>query len=185
MSWGWSIIHRLSSEQNPDTNHMIRRHLRSRALWSHRANWEHKLENIWQLTGQVRDDIKKKHVKQSSSKQWHYTEDYVNIALWQGFEVACGRTLSLDYKVPDSKIGLSFGAHLIETSARSAKSRTLLEKEHGEFILGIAAAKEMKELADLWSEVAELQEAMRAMAEKALRSNDILYACRFCRHLWK
>jgi len=185
LSWGWPIIYRPSSEHNPDSNHMIRRHLRSRALWSHHANWERKLENIWQLTGQVCDDIKKKYVKQSSSKQWHYTEDYVNTALWQGFEVACGRTLSLDYKVSVSKIGLSFGAYLIETSATSTKSRNLLEKEHRQFIHEIAATKEMKDLASLWSEVVEIQEAMRAIVAKALKSNDILFACRFCKHLWR
>ncbi|MFC1964776.1 hypothetical protein ACFLWG_02070 [Chloroflexota bacterium] len=137
------------------------------------------------MTGQVRDDIKKKHVEQSSNKEWHYTEDYVNTALWQGFEVACGKTLSLDYKVPDSKIGLSFGAYLIETSATTTKSRNLLEKENREFIHGIVATKEMKDLASLWSEVAELQEAMRAIVTKVLMSNDILYACRFCKHLWR
>ncbi len=185
LSWGWPMIHKPSSEHNPDSNHMIRRHLRSRALWSHHANWERKLESIWQLTGQVRDDIKKKHVEQSSSKQWRYAEDYVNTALWQGFEVACGRTLSLDYKVPDSKIGLSFGAYLIENSATSAKSRALLEKEHREFIRGVAATNEMKDLVSLWNEVAELQEAMRAIAINTLKSSDILYPCKFCKHLWK
>jgi len=98
--------------------------------------------------------------------------------------VACGRTLNLDYKVPDSKIGLSFGAYLIETSATSTESRNLLEKEHREFIDGIAVIEEMKDLASRWSEVTELEEAMRAIVSKALRSNDILYACSFCRHLW-
>ncbi|MFC1966463.1 hypothetical protein ACFLWI_05915 [Chloroflexota bacterium] len=185
LSWGWPITHRPSSEHNPDLNNMIRRHLRSRALWSHHANWERKLDSIWQLTSQIRDDIKKKHVKQSSSKQWDYTEDYVNTALSQGFEVTCGRTSSLDYKVPDSKTGLSFGAYLIETSATSTKSRNLLEKGHRKFIHGIAVTKEMKDLASLWNEVAKIQETMRAIVAKAIRSNDILYACRFCKHLWR
>ncbi len=185
LSWGWLTIYRPSSEQNPDSNHIIRHHLRSRRLWSHHADWERKLENIWQLTSQIRDDIKKKHIQQSSSKQWHYTEDYVNIALCQGFEVACGRTLSLDYKVPDSKIGLSFGAYLIEASATSTKSRNLLEKEHREFIHGIAATEKMKDLVSLYSEVVKTQEAMRAIVAKSIRSNDILYACRFCKHLWR
>ncbi len=185
LSWGWPVIHKPSSECNPDSNQILRRHLRSRALWSHHGNWERKLESIWQLVSQVCGNTQKKHLNESSSKRWHYTEDYVTTALWLGFEVACGRTLSLDYGVPDSKIGLSFGAYPIETSVRSAESRTLLEKEHREFIHGIAVTKEMKDLAGLWSEVAELQEAMRAIAAKALRSNDILYACRFCKHLWK
>jgi len=97
----------------------------------------------------------------------------------------CGRTLNLDYKVPDSEIGLSIGAYQIEMSVTSKTSRNLLEQEHREFIDGIAATEQMKDLASLWSEVKVLEEAMRAVVTKTLRSNDILYACSFCKHLWK
>ena len=47
--WGWQSVYRPSAEQDPDSNHMLRRHLRSRALWYHHAAWVRKLENIWQI----------------------------------------------------------------------------------------------------------------------------------------
>jgi len=183
--WGWSTTYKPTQELDPDSNNMIRRHVKSRTLWTHHTNWEHKVKNIWELTNQIYIDVKKKHHDQASEKKGQYTDDYVNTALWEGFEMACGRTTNLNYKEPDNKIGLSYGAYTIETSVTSKESRNLIEKEHREFCSAIAATKEMKDLARLYSEVAELEAAMKAIVTKTLKSNDILYTCRFCKHLWR
>ena len=183
--WGWPTTYKPTQELDADSNNMIRRHVKSRTLWSHHSNWEIKLKHISKLTDQIYIDVKKKHDDQITEKKWQYTDDYVNTALWEGFEMACGRTTNLSYKEPDSKIGLSLGGYKIETSAVSKASRNQIEKEHREFCNAIAKTGEMKDLACLCSEVAELEVAMKAIVTKTLKSNDILYTCRFCKHLWR
>jgi hypothetical protein len=164
---------------------MLRQHLRSRSLWSHYANWERKLESIWRLTNQVKEKANRMHPEQSLNKQLQYIEDYVNTALWQGFEMACGNVLKIDYKVPENQLGLSFGAYIIEISAATKAVRDLVEKEHKDFSHEISRIGEMKDLVSLWSDIKELQESILALAMKDLKSSNILYPCRFCRHLWK
>ena len=184
-SWGWQLTYKPSAEQDQDQNHMLRRHLRSRTLWNHHANWDRKQESVWNLTIQIRDDASKKHMQQPLNREKHYTEDYLNTALWQGFDIACGRTIKLSYQTREGYEGLSFGAYVIKTSITSIEDRTLVEKDHRNFSYEIAQTDKMKELASLWSDIEKLQEAVRAIATKTLKSNDILYPCRFCKHLWK
>jgi hypothetical protein len=43
----------------------------------------------------------------------------------------------------------------------------------------------MLELAREWQQVLDLQKKMRELAEKAIKSSDILYPCQFCRRLWQ
>ena len=183
--WSWESVYKPTIEQDPDSNHMLRHHLRSRALWSHHANWSRKLESIWHLTSDVKEEADKKHKEQSLNKQRQYTDDYINTALWQGFEMACGNKLRIAYKTPDDQVGLSFGAYRIEGSVKSADERTLVEKEHHDFIYDIASLELLGALVDTWTEVLKIQQNMQALVTKALKSKDILYSCRFCKHLWK
>lgn len=184
-SWGWQVIYIPSVEQDPDKNHMLRHHLKSRRLWTHHTNWEHELKTVWDFSNQVCTDVKLRYMEQLLNKQRQYTEDYLNTALWQGFEVACGNKLRIEYKTPDDQVGLSFGAYRIESSVTSADERTLVEKEHRDFIYEIAGLKPMRTLVDTWNEVSTIQQNIQALVTKALKSKDILHSCRFCKHLWK
>ena len=82
---------------------MLKCHLRSRALWSQHAGWDVKLERIGNLIKQVHTETQTKYVKLSTIKQRQYTEDYIRTALWQGFELACGAVLKIDYRIPEHK----------------------------------------------------------------------------------
>ncbi len=53
-TWGWKSIYRPAIAIEPDNNHIIRHHLRSRTLWSHHGNWGRELDSIWHLINQVR-----------------------------------------------------------------------------------------------------------------------------------
>ena len=44
--WGWQSPYRPILKQDPDSNHILRRHLRSRALWRYHTDWEGKLDSI-------------------------------------------------------------------------------------------------------------------------------------------
>jgi hypothetical protein len=183
--WGWQAVYTPATEQIAGNNHMLRRHLRSRTLWKLHTSWQSKVENAWHLVSQIREKANAEHVQLSNDKQRQYTEDYLGIALWQGFEVACGKKLEKLYAVPSDQKGVAYGAYKIEMSATSQEERSLIEKEHLDFIFSVAQLKGTKDLARLWSEVRSLQERMSSIAIKALKSNDILYVCTFCRHLWK
>ena len=183
--WGWESVYSPAVEQDPDNNHILRRHLRSRAFWSHHANWVLKLNNIWHLINQLCKDSNNQPLKQSQNMQIQYTPEYFAVALWKGFDVANGREIDNWYKVPDDQCGVSYGAYKIELSATTEKERSLIEKEHRQFINYLAQLGEMRQIVKLWHEVDALQTQMYSIANKALKSGDILYPCVFCKHLWK
>ena len=121
--WGWESVYLPSAEQDNDNNHILRRHLKSRAFWSHHADWELKLNNIWRLTNQLRIDTNKKYPAQYRNKK--YTSEYYAVALWKGFDVAIGLEIDDWYKTPDDQQGVLYGAYKIELSATNENERLL------------------------------------------------------------
>lgn len=184
-SWGWQSVYRAVEEIDPDNNHMIRRHLRSRTLWTHHAEWERNLDHIYDLQSQLGKQADRMRRDRFGNKQWEYHEDYLGTTLWKGFEKACGRRVRRWYDPPHDDRGAFYGSYRIELSVGNAEERANIEQGHWELIRDVAELKQMKELAELWGGVLRLQEQMQAIVGKALKSNDILYPCRFCKHLWK
>lgn len=184
-SLAWQSVYRPATEQQPDANHMLRRHVRSRTLWRHHADWQASLEKAWSLTQRIQKEAKNCVAEVEREKSREYTQEYVGVALWLAFDLACGHKTDLPYREPDSRVGLACGAYTIELSARSASERSSVETEHRSLITELADLEYIRELATLWDEVTTLQQKMTAIAGKALKSRDILYPCRFCRHLWK
>ncbi len=182
--WGWQSLYRSPRQDNPDDNHMLRRHLKSRALWRHHSNWELKLEEIWQLTEQVRLEAQAKKGKESVNRLWKYTEEYNLLALWKAFDMVLGKAIDLPFKVPDGQLGLSYGAYRIEESANTPEARLSIEEEYKKFISSLSQASTMKHLANSWVEASQLELQISTIAGKMLKSSDIFYMCRFCRHLW-
>jgi hypothetical protein len=186
--WGWASVYRPVTEQLPDNNHMVRRHLRSRALWNHHTSWEHSLDQVWHLTYEVRKHATVMLAAQktnSAIQDAEYTEDYAGVALWRGFDLSRGRKAENRYKVPDDGHGVAYGAYKIELTATSSKQRSAIEKEHWHLTCQLAEPEQMKDLTKIWREVLRLQERMQTIVDTAVKSRDILYPCRFCRHLWK
>lgn len=183
--FGWKSPYRPATEQNPDDNHMLRRHLRSRALWIHHSDWESKLEHAWDLVKLAKEQASAQHKVHSGKARWHYSEFYLVTALWKGFDLARSQKIEKWYGVPDDGQGLMYAAHEIELSAASARDCSKIEEEHRAFISDIARFSSMKELATVWGEVLDLERRLGEIAYRVLKANDMLYPCRFCRHLWK
>jgi len=160
--------------------------MRSRALWRHHTEWEKNLDSVWYLIHQLRKQAGDKHLLQSGNKQREYSENYIGVALWVAFNsVYIGKPLQISYKVSDDQRGVACGDYKIELSAAAGEEHSMIEEEHTDFTHYLAELKLMKDLSDLWKEVERLQEQMQTLINKALRSNDMLYECKFCRHLWK
>jgi len=183
--WGWQYVYKPSSEQDPDTKHMLKRHLRSRTLWRHHTEWEVKLLDAWNLIIKVRKDADDMLSELAVNKKWQYTEDYINTALWRGFQIAYEGDLKRDYTIPVDNKGISFGAYKIEGSISFVKDRDLVKKEHLDFSDQLAGIESMKSLAKLLTEIKEVQQSMHDIAIRISKSRNIFYPCRFCKHFWK
>jgi hypothetical protein len=182
--WGWQSPYRSPREANPDDNHMLRHHLKSRALWSHHSMWERKLEEVWHFIEQARLKGKAMKDRQSMNSPFKYTCDYVPLALWKAFDMALGKAIELPFKVPDDQLGLCYGAYRIEESANTPKARAITQEDYKNFIRSLSQTAVMKHLADSWLEASQLEEQISTIADKMLKSGDVFYICGFCRHLW-
>ena len=180
--WGWQSLYHSTRLDDPDDNHMLRRHLKSRALWSHHSSWEQKLGEIWQLTERVRKEAEA--MKESIKGPWKYTEDYAPVALWKAFDVVLGKATDLPFIIPHDQMGLSYGGYLIETSANTRRDRLSIEEEYKRFVRDLSQTPTLKQLADSWLEANQLETQMLTIISKILKSGNIFYVCRYCRHLW-
>ena len=165
---------------------ILRRHLHSRALWSHHAYWERGLDRVWALIQQVRSQAVLLHTNKPNGCRRQYQDDYIETAVWEALNKAFGRGEGLEYRLgDDNRPGVFYGAYRIEKLAKNSKERIQVENEHKELILVVAELKATEELAEECVGVMRLQDHMQAVAGKTLKSRDILYPCKFCKHLWK
>lgn len=179
--WGWQSPYKPALEQNPDTNHMLRKHLRSRALWQYHTKWEGKLNNTFTLVKEIQGKTDKKIGNPPDRK---YTVHYRGTALWQAFKLASGFHPDKWHRPASPSLGVNYGAYLIEETASSDEQRTIIEKDHWDLIYYLASLNEMKKIAKEWQEALELARRMQDLAMKALKESNIFHPCRFCKKLW-
>ena len=203
--WGWQSPYRLALEHDPDSNHVLRRHLRSRALWRHHADWEKAMDGIFELMKIVRQetdtkiDVAIKELQEAGAggvggiPTTHYTPHYRGSALWEAFNLALGQKQGLSYHLNQTPgaTGVYYGSYLIESSASSESQVAKIQKEHGNLIWVVAflrASKKeetiMEKIVIEWRKAEESAGKMKGLAMKTLKENDIFYTCRFCRRLW-
>ena len=183
-TWGWREVYRASLAQDPDTNHMLRQHLRSRPLWKHHTEWELKLDQIWVILPAVRDRAQKEMQKMLRDGD-SYTTDFMDSALYQAFHIAWDRPILLEYSFNDPKPGARFGGYVIERNASKKAELQVITEAHGGLVDRLAKTRKMHQIADLWTEVTQVEAAMQSLAGKILKANEHLHHCGFCRKLWK
>jgi hypothetical protein len=189
-SWGWHSTFVPASEQDADSNQMLRKHLKSRALWKHHFDWRRKLDRVFEMSASVRKEAGQRDPegrpdKRSTSEKRVHTESYLGTALWQAFCLARGQTQNVDYTRGDDGKGVRFGGYLIETSSGSKTEFATICEEHRSLSRELSRLDEMKAIAKEWALVEELQTKMQALTGKALKSSDYLYHCTFCKRLWR
>lgn len=183
--WGWAYGYFPTEEQNPEHNHMIRKHLKSRTLWKHHSVWETKIRNIASLIDNIAKYAASIKTDLLSTPNRAYTKDFLECALWQGYELASGANRKLEYKPSKDGNGVTFGAFTIEAGATSPDIQQLIIKEHQYLIRNISGLGWMTELVSEWREVESLQQRMQNIINEAIKSHNILFPCRYCRRLWK
>jgi hypothetical protein len=182
--WGWPLLYRSSHLENPEYNHILRHHLKSRTLWSHYGNWTRELNDIWEGIGAVKLAAKQITEKRLKESPWAYTAEYVPLALWKAFDLALGTGTELPFTVPDDNRGLKYGAYLIERSADSQDKRQLVEKQYRNLICELSQGKLMKDLTQKWLIARDWEGKISSLVDNIVKSGDIFYVCRYCRHLW-
>ena len=185
-NWGWLSIYRPALEETPDSKHVIRQHLRNRTLWKHHAEWERKLEATWDLIIKVRKEANDVYTQLSINQSTLHREHYVGVALTAAFNsIYTGKPIKIQYQIPGDQHGVSCGDFKIELEATINEERLAIQKGHTDYTNTITSFGEMKQLIVIWHDIEVLQEQMKIIANKVIKSKDILYSCRFCRHLWK
>ncbi len=183
--WGWQSVYQPIAERDPDNNHILRHHIKKRQLWSHHAAWEINLNKVWELMLAIREVAQKKMVQKIKAEGKDYTADYLNTALLRGFELACKDTPIHTYQSGIEERGVQYGTWQIEQSCSSKREYEDITKGHQHFSFELSELKEMEQIVEVWEDVKRYESSMKALAEKALKTNDYLRTCQFCRNLWK
>lgn len=185
--WACRSVYVPRAEQDTASNHILHKHLRKRALWRYHTEWEQKLNSITELGSPLCEKATK--MQDGRKIGWELTEDYMPVALQVALEVASGHAPVKSYS---QRSGFSRGVWyegiydgiLIEKSASPQQVDEVAE-QHWQMISELGQSNEMKQLAWEWQQVLVLQDRMTELAQKAVKSSDILYPCQFCRRLWQ
>ncbi len=183
---GWESEYRPPLETDPDSNHILRSHIRSRALWRYHTEWDQQLALAWSLVTQLRETSTGQFPLIRDGGTVEFWTNYIGTALLAAFEgLRRNRRVRINYKIPENGLGVAAGDFKIDTGAATEKQRKAIQEKHSGLAMSIAQQQTMKQLVDCWREIVALEEHMTQLVSKILKSRDILYPCRFCRHLWK
>jgi len=198
--WACRSLYAPRAEQDTASNHILHKHLRKRALWGYHTEWGQRLNRIRELGGPICERATE--MENERAKGRKLTEDYKATALLVALELALGHTPEKSYsprvqgvsiaedrgipeKVRSPRIqGVLYAGVVVEKTA-NAEQWKVVKEEHWQMISELGESKEMRELAQEWQQVLDLQEKMKELAQKAIKSSDILYPCQFCRRLWQ
>lgn len=198
--WACRSVYVPPVEQDTVSNHILRKHLRKRALWRYHTEWEQRLNRIRHLGIPICQRATEIENVRAKGKQ--LTEDYKAVALLEALELALGHTPEKSYspkaqgasyaesrgipeKLRSPRVqGVYYAEFLIEKTANAEQVNGVVE-EHWQMISELGESKEMLELAQEWQRVLALQKKMIELVQKAIESSDILYPCQFCRRLWQ
>jgi hypothetical protein len=178
--WACRSVYVPRVEQDIASNHVLRKHLRKRVLWKHHADWEQRLNRIRELGIPICERAAE--MENECAKGRELTEDFKAIALLVALELPLGHAPEKSYSQRGTR-GVCYADVLIEKSA-DAQQMSEVVKEHWQMISRLGQLKQMLELAREWQQVLVLQDKMKGLAQKAVKSSDILYPCQFCRRLW-
>jgi len=178
------VRYKPSLEVDVDVFHMLKRHIKSRALWKHHTEWESNLEKIREfeqsLAKQADDFVAE---KQRQSPRLDYTKWFANTALEEVF-LKTSKLPSVRKYDPKTGSGLFFGGYVIEETAKG-NSISSVEDDHKGLIKQLVKCPEWKYLLGYWRSVKSTEESMVTIVNDTLKSSDIFNQCRFCRKLFK
>ncbi|GEM_PF-4933319 len=175
---------------DPELNHILRRHLRSRALWTHHGVWERAVGRLSQVEEGIA--ILAAPIAQTHQLQgpFTYTSAFLGSALAEAFKCVRG-TGSPSVYTPYTPSGVLLGRYMIEQSAeggdvpRVGRQHQLLVSELLDHNRHPALDTAFHEAGRLQGDLEREEKAVRKLAADALKAKDFLYPCRYCKRLWQ
>ena len=180
--WGLSGPYIPPAEQDLNVLHLLRGHIRSRALWHHHAEWGVSIRRIaetgqaiWLRAGELRPSA---------------SDAFLRSGLEVAFSGACGvqvpYRLTIDYLGVHVEIARpnTLAVPVIIASSAEIRGRKVEDDLHV-FIEELAGLELMAALVAEWENNMSLMRKIQDLGEKILMANEFLNPCRFCRRLWK
>ncbi|MCL0077420.1 hypothetical protein M1O12_05330, partial [Dehalococcoidia bacterium] len=166
--WACRSVYVPDVERDTASNHMLRKHLRKRALWKYHTEWEQRLNRISEIGVPICQRATE--MEDARAKGKDLTEDYKATALMVALEQALGHAPEKLYSQKAFR-GVCYAGVVIEKSANAQKMNEVAE-EHWQMASELGHSKEMLELAQEWQDALALQGRMKELAEKALKSSE-------------
>lgn len=172
-SWPCRVPYTPRSERDVDKNHILHRHLRSRALWRNHADWVRIVRMLEEQGGTIG--------KRATEMRPQCSVAYREAALWAAYRLATGEKFKKKYEVEQGKGITFYGVTIDDTTVTTEKDR--VADDHWKMLRSLAYCKEMATFIEMLEQARVFQMRMRDLVVKVLSSSDIFYPCKFCKRL--
>ena len=181
----WPAVYRRKVEQDSNANHMLRKHLHSRAFWKNHTDWERELEAICLEGGKLlrvtAADYLKGLVKEE--KKIRPTTLFDRTAIEDAFNECVGMTVNGRYELRREG-GVIYRGHLVEETSAPGDFEEV-KGAHRILVNNLKTGFQMSEVENRWKAVKSHQQSMDKILSGVLLAGDIVYPCRFCRSYFK
>ena len=180
-----TVIYTPPLERDPDNNHILHRHVKSRMFWRHHSDWERKLRAIHQEADELLK-LGTGYVEQLADRmpQIQPTAMFIRVALDDAFTWSSHKKISKKYEPVREGVGVWCGGIRIE-EASTNEEVWLVQEAHHRLIVELRNSEAMTGIVGYWKDAKGSETRMIKLLSDVLKSGDFLYPCRFCRKLFK
>lgn len=172
-SWPCRVLYTPRSEGAVDKNHILRHHLRSRALWRNHAEWVRTVRRLEELGHAI--------CKLAREMRPEGSVAYREAALWAAYRLAIGEKFKKKYEVEQGKGITFYGVTIDDTTVTTEKDR--VADDHWKMLRSLAYCKEMAMFIEMLEQARAFQKRIVDLATRAQSSSDIFYPCKLCKRL--
>lgn len=181
----WPRVYRPKVEQDSNANHMLRRHLRSRAFWKHHGDWERELEAIRGGGEGLLQDIAAVYLAglMEENNEIRPTRLFGRTALEDAFQEHDNMKVAGRYELRQEG-GVNYRGHLIAEAATQENFESV-KTAHWHLVDKMKSSPEMSVIGSLWETVKSHQISMGKILNDVVLAGDLIYPCRFCRSFFR
>ncbi len=181
----WPAVYRPKVEQDANANHMMRKHIHSRAFWKHHGDWERELEGICNAGGTLLEVTAADYLKGliETNKKIQPTRLFSRTAVEDAFNTYVEIKVNDSYEFRQDR-GVKYRGHLIEETSVQEDFEEVKEA-HLNLVDNLRTSPLIPDIAGRWKAAKSHSESMNKLLDGVLLAGDIVYPCRFCRGFFK
>ena len=187
----WPAVYRPKVEQDNNANHMLRKHIVSRAFWKHHSDWGKELEGICRAGGSLLEFIETFQDQLFKKTGLRPTSLFGRTAAEDAFKESLGIEVHGRYEACQDH-GVNYrGLRIEESSDQNVQESSdqndvqTIQEAHSNLVAMLKRAPTMREIDRRWKEAKGHSESMGQLLNGVLLASDIVYPCRFCRSFFK